>query len=219
MCIRDSQTAGRGRQGKPWQSQRDRRLGDALSFSLGLPLQPADWSGLSLAVGVAVAEALHPAVRIKWPNDVWLDGRKLAGILIETCGMPDANGPGAERYTVIGIGINVLPREADGLSTPPACVQDVLPGLDAPAVLGRVVPALARALRDFGAHGFDGFMPRFAALDLLDGREVNLSDGRHGQACGVSAGGALRVRLAEGGPDGGQVVEVTSADISVRPAG
>ncbi|MFT4192740.1 MAG: biotin--[acetyl-CoA-carboxylase] ligase [Comamonas sp.] len=214
LLVAEHQTAGRGRQGKPWQSQRDVRAGDALAFSLGLSLRLADWSGLSLAVGVAVARALHPAIRIKWPNDLWVDGRKLAGILIETAGLPGPQGPGAARYAVIGIGINVLPRAADGLATPPACARELLPDIDAPAVLGRMAPALAAALQRFEAEGFAAFRDDFAALDLLRGRAVNLSDGRHGVALGVGDDGGLRVQVA-GEPE---PVHVTSADISVRPA-
>src|SRR5262245_26951311 len=80
LLVAERQTAGRGRLGRGWQSA----AGDSLTFSLGLPLAPADWAGLSLAVGASVAEALHPAIRLKWPNDLWLDDRKLGGILIET---------------------------------------------------------------------------------------------------------------------------------------
>lgn len=219
LLVAEHQTAGRGRQGKPWQSQRDVRAGDALSFSLGLPLRLADWSGLSLAVGVAVAGALHPAIGIKWPNDLWVEGRKLAGILIETAGLPGQQGPGAARYAVIGVGINVLPRAADGLATAPACVRELLPALDAPGVLGRVAPALAQALQRFEAQGFEPFRAAFDARDVLRGRHVDLSDGRHGVAAGVAAGGGLLVRLAGPGQDAAAMITVTSADISVRPAG
>src|SRR5690349_23392402 len=69
LLVAERQTAGRGRLGRAWQSA----PGDSLTFSLGLPLAPADWSGLSLAVGVSAAESLHPRVRIKWPNDLWVD--------------------------------------------------------------------------------------------------------------------------------------------------
>ena len=68
LLVAQSQTAGRGRLGRGWVSS----PGDSLTFSLGLPLAPADWSGLSLAVGVAVAEALGPGIGLKWPNDLWL---------------------------------------------------------------------------------------------------------------------------------------------------
>ena len=80
LLVAEAQTAGRGRLGRSWASQ----PGDSLTFSLGLPLAPVDWSGLSLAVGVSVAQSLHPQLQLKWPNDVWLQDRKLGGILIET---------------------------------------------------------------------------------------------------------------------------------------
>ena len=103
LLVAESQTAGRGRLGRQWHAQ----AGDALTFSLGLMLHPADWSGLSLAVGLSVVENLDPqgALRLglKWPNDIWVRQQdtnqqmfgtlpkpasntwcKLAGILIET---------------------------------------------------------------------------------------------------------------------------------------
>ena len=82
LLVAETQTAGRGRLGRQWHS--GARAGEVLTFSLGMPLRMADWSGLSLAVGVSVAQSLHPSLQLKWPNDVWLQERKLAGILIET---------------------------------------------------------------------------------------------------------------------------------------
>ena len=109
LLVAERQTAGRGRMGRVWDGG---DLGDAgelpsLMFSLGLPLAPRDWSGLSLAVGVCVAESLDPAVRLKWPNDLWLaDDRKLGGILVETASVaPTQPGEVAPRYVVIGIGM------------------------------------------------------------------------------------------------------------------
>ena len=100
LLVAQEQTQGRGRQGRAWHAQ----PGSSLTFSLGLSLAPQDWSGLSLAVGVALADALDPArdqasgsetaaprILLKWPNDLWLrdeqaagGGRKLGGVLIET---------------------------------------------------------------------------------------------------------------------------------------
>ena len=111
LLVAEQQTAGRGRLGRSWQSDAAladvdaackrgvNRAGGALTFSLALPLALQDWSGLSLAVGVSVAHALHPELQLKWPNDIWLRDRKLAGILIETASFAD------RRYAVIGIGI------------------------------------------------------------------------------------------------------------------
>ena len=96
--------------------------------------------GLSLAVGLSVVQSLHPELQLKWPNDVWLRDRKLAGILIETTSIGDV------RYAVIGIGINILPRDGDGMRTPPAALTEVLPQADAPSALMAVVPDLVRMM-------------------------------------------------------------------------
>ena len=227
LLVAEQQTAGRGRLGRVWQSD----VGASLMLSLGLPMVPRDWSGLSLAVGVSVAESLQPTlpplepgqpprIGLKWPNDLWLSGdRKLGGILVETASFvaPQAAQPAtthgtAARYVVVGIGINVLPRSGEGMSMPPGCLQDVEPGLDAPAALLRIVPPLVAMLQGFDACGFAPVQPRFAARDVLQGRPVTLSDGQTGTAHGVAEDGALLVHTAQG------MQTVTSAEISVRPA-
>jgi BirA family biotin operon repressor/biotin-[acetyl-CoA-carboxylase] ligase len=209
LLMARQQTAGRGRLGRPWQSQPDA----SLTFSLGLPLAPPDWSGLSLAVGVSVAESLHPHVRLKWPNDLWLSDasgeRKLGGILIETASL------GALHYAVIGVGLNLAPREAAGLSTPPGWLQELLPGVDALQALARVAAPLAQTVLAFQALGFAPFQDRFNARDVLQGREVSVADGRggtlHGSAHGVTGTGALLVHTAAG------MKQITSSEVSVRP--
>ncbi len=207
LLVAERQTAGRGRLGRAWAST----PGDSLTFSLGLPYAPADWSGLSLAVGVAVAEALHPDIGLKWPNDLWLHGRKLAGILVETAsaaGSPSLAG----RYVVIGIGINLAPRPAEGLATPPASLHELWPGADAGAVLGRIALPLVQVLQGFEANGFSAFQARYAVRDVLRERAVVLSDGSTGTAHGVGEDGGLLVHTAAG------MRNVTSAEVSVRPA-
>jgi BirA family transcriptional regulator, biotin operon repressor / biotin---[acetyl-CoA-carboxylase] ligase len=204
LLVAEQQTAGRGRLGRAWHS----RAGDALTFSLGLPLAPAQWAGLSLAVGVAVADALHPDLRLKWPNDLWLGDRKLGGILIETASTAGAD----TRYAVVGIGLNIAPRSAEGLSTPPAALQEVLPGIDAGAALLRIALPLVQTLQAFETYGFAPFQARFLVRDALAQRAVVLSDGTTGTAHGVSGDGALLVHTAAG------MTAVTSAEVSVRPA-
>ncbi len=204
LLVAEAQTAGRGRLGRHWQG----RTGSSLAVSLGLPLAPADWSGLSLAVGLAVAEALHPDIRLKWPNDLWWQGRKLAGILVETAGV--AHAPG--RFVVIGMGMNIDPVEdASGFSTPPAWLTALDPALDAPTALARIALPLVRAVRAFERHGFAPLAERFNARDAFAGLAVRLSDGTEGQALGVGPSGALRVQTSEG------LREIISAEVSVRP--
>lgn len=228
LLVAEQQTAGRGRLGRVWQSD----AGASLMMSLGLPLAPVDWSGLSLAVGVSVAESLQPVlpalgdghaarIGLKWPNDLWLDGaageRKLGGILVETASFvapqaPAATRAPAARYVVVGIGINVLPRSPEGLSMPPGSLQDVEPGLDAPTALLRIAAPLVAMLQSFEGYGFAPMQARFAARDVLQGRAVTLSDGQAGTAHGVAEDGALLVHTAQG------MQAITSAEISVRPA-
>ena len=222
LLVAERQSAGRGRLGRRWQGAR----GASLMFSLGLPLLPADWSGLSLAVGVSVAESLDPAregphrIGLKWPNDLWLTPaggqaeRKLAGILVETASWEGL------RYVVIGVGVNIEPLAlAPAAETAPAmaaiapgCLQELGSGIDAPQALLRIVPALVRAAQDFEQFGFAPFEARFAARDVLAGRPVVLSDGSEGTAQGVAGNGALRVLTPAG------MREVSSAEVSVRPA-
>lgn len=215
LLVALEQSAGRGRRGKSWHS----RPGASLTFSLGLPFQPADWSGLSLAVGVSLAESLHPEIRLKWPNDLWWRGRKLGGILIEAATL------GQQRHAVIGIGLNVLLPELPALSpvpadeaaalalppVPPAALCELVPGRDAGQWLAALVPALVQDLQAFECAGFAAFAARFAARDALAGLELLLSDGQQGQAAGVGPDGALRLRTGSG------LVDITSAEVSVRP--
>lgn len=224
LLVAERQTAGRGRMGRAWTSA----PGDSLTFSIGVPLSPAGWAGLSLAVGVALAEALegycggvsaapHIArtrIALKWPNDLWLRGaepaRKLSGILVETAG---AATPDAPRYLVVGIGINLQAPPAQGLSTPPAGLRELVPGAQAGAVLHAVLPPLMDALRTFEQQGFGPWHERFAARDALHGHRVRLSDGREGDARGVNLQGELLVHTEAG------LQVVNSAEVSVRPQG
>ena len=222
LLVAEHQNAGRGRLGRPWQSQ----AGASLTFSLGLPLRPANWSGLSLAVGVSLAESLEPAngqpptLQLKWPNDLWLGQRKLGGILVETASWGD------QRYVVIGVGLNVTQPEEDfsaatsgtaGKAQSPApmaatSLQALWPGVDAAWALQAVAAPLVHAVLNFEREGFAPFRARFAARDALAGRRVRLSDGTEGTACGVGPHGALSVQTQHG------LQEISSMEVSVRPA-
>jgi BirA family biotin operon repressor/biotin-[acetyl-CoA-carboxylase] ligase len=201
------QTAGRGRLGRAWQSDEA-----ALTFSLAIPV-PAelDLSGLSLAVGCAVADALDPAgerIRLKWPNDLFLDGAKLGGILIETTPLQ-----AGERGVVIGIGLNLQPLPADADRSAFASGHAALHGLDpaatAAGVLDRLAPALQAMLADFQTLGFAAWQAAFERRDLVAGRAVRVGD-RPGVARGVSARGELLLDT----PAGTQAV--SAGELSLR---
>ena len=225
LLVAEHQTRGRGRQGKHWQSS----AGASLTFSLALPLAPVDWSGLSLAVGLALVEALDPArpgqplrLGLKWPNDLLIVGpsaatnigRKLGGILIETVQV------GERRMAVVGIGLNLQPQATPELSWGFGCLQELQPDLTAPAALAGVAPALVRALLAFEREGFAPLQQRYAQRDLLRGQPVTttLPGVPQGLADGVDESGTLWLRLsgdaASGGP--GRRVPVSSGEVSLR---
>jgi BirA family transcriptional regulator, biotin operon repressor / biotin---[acetyl-CoA-carboxylase] ligase len=220
LLVAEQQSAGRGRQGRPWHSA----PGASLTFSLGLPMRRADLSGLSLAVGVALCEALAPPpdgdapIGLKWPNDLWLmdgplhaassRGRKLGGVLIETVAA------GAQRLVIVGVGLNVLPFDAAEARTGFASLHELDAATTAPAVLATVAPRLVEALQQFEHGGFAAFAERYAVHDLLFGRPVHttLAEPAAGVACGVAADGALLIRSAHG------TARVSSGEVSVRLA-
>ncbi len=221
LLVAEHQSAGRGRQGRTWQSA----AGASLTFSLGMPLAVSDWSGLSLAVGVALAQALDPApsaqpgsrIGIKWPNDLWLlddpetaagIGRKLGGILIETVAA------GSRRLVIVGVGLNVLPFDTPEANTGFASLRELDPMITAPEALARLALPLVEAMLVFERGGFAAFADGFAQRDLLRGHTVRttLTELPEGIACGVSAQGALLVRTASG------ITPVASGEVSVRLA-
>jgi BirA family biotin operon repressor/biotin-[acetyl-CoA-carboxylase] ligase len=228
LLVAEHQTLGRGRLGRGWLSA----PGASLTFSISLPLAPRDWSGLSLAVGVALADAIEPPepgaraprIGLKWPNDLWLvdgagAGRKLGGVLIETVAV------GGRRMVVVGVGLNITALgAAAGAATVPmthghASVQELWPAANAPAVLHKVALPLARALLQFEREGFAGFAGAYERRDLLRGQRISALDtGRpdaalEGRAEGVGPGGALRLRT-----DDGSLHEISSGEVTVRLA-
>jgi BirA family biotin operon repressor/biotin-[acetyl-CoA-carboxylase] ligase len=210
LLVAEHQTRGRGRMGRDWQS----RPLASLTFSLALPLAPQDWSGLSLAVGLAIAEALDgdaspPRIGLKWPNDLWLidgpgAGRKLGGILIETVSV------GHHRMCVVGVGVNVAPGAFEGVTA--ASLSEILPALDPPQVLARIAEPLVREILRFERGGFAPLVERYAQRDVLAGQPVSTSaaEAPEGLAEGVDASGALRVRV------GDAVHRIVSGEVSVR---
>ena len=208
LLVAEQQTAGRGRLGRGWHSG----AGDSLTFSLGLPLAPADWSGLSLAVGVSAGrEPASRASSSSGPTTCGWTTASSAGILIETASFGEDRE--APRYAVIGVGINIAAPQGDGLSTAAG-----LAARSAAAGAGRRDPAAHRGCRwcrrvqAFEASGFAPFRARFHARDALRGRAVVLSDGTTGTAQGTSETGGLLVHTAAG------MNTVTSSEVSVRPA-
>jgi BirA family transcriptional regulator, biotin operon repressor / biotin---[acetyl-CoA-carboxylase] ligase len=168
------QTAGRGRQGRTWVAP----AGRALLCSIVIRNPPRL---LPLAAGVAVAEVAAPAAEIKWPNDVLLEGRKIAGILVE--GRPQ------EHWAVLGIGLNVALAPED---FPPE-LQPIAATLGrSPAEIEPTLQALLRGLERWVAAEPSAVLEAVRARDALLGREVRWSTG-HGRGAGIDGDGRLVV--------------------------
>jgi BirA family biotin operon repressor/biotin-[acetyl-CoA-carboxylase] ligase len=212
LLVARSQTAGRGRAGRAWQSA----PGASLTFSLAWKFDCAlaQLVGLPLVVGVAIADALRACgvdARLKWPNDVLLDQRKLAGILIETAAAKGGI------WAIIGIGINLaLPQDlADRIGSPATGLPPSV--ADPDALLAALLDSLAQALTGFGAAGLAPFTGRWNALHAWAGQQVELLD--HGQtrhqgiAVGIDDSGRLLIDSADGR------VAVLSGDVTLRRTG
>jgi BirA family transcriptional regulator, biotin operon repressor / biotin---[acetyl-CoA-carboxylase] ligase len=171
------QTAGRGRQGRTWVAP----AGSSLLLSLVLrEIDPL----ISLRAGLAVADLAGPAARVKWPNDVLLDGRKVAGVLVEA--RPQ------EGWAVLGIGVNAALDLAD---LPPDLHETAgtLGRTDLEAALAELLGHLTRRL----AEPADATLRELAARDALLDRPLAWAGGE-GIGTGIDARGCLRVRLADG---------------------
>ncbi len=216
VWLAERQTQGQGRRGRAWASPLAANI--YLSVSRRFERGFAAMSGLSLAVGVATAQALHELgyaeIAVKWPNDLCAGGRKLGGILIQLRG--EAQGP---CDAVIGIGLNVrMPADAASAIDQAWCDLSQLAGdrvvprsVVAAAVLDGLLPALAQ----FDGEGLAPFLPRWRELDALAGAGVQVLDGalaHSGVALGVDATGALRVRVA------GVERQFHSGEVSLRRA-
>nr|WP_288120106.1 biotin--[acetyl-CoA-carboxylase] ligase [Thiomonas sp.] len=209
LRVAGHQTAGRGRQGRPWL---DGKRDGSLLCSLAWPFAPGTpIAGLSVAVGVWLAQNLHAlgasGAQLKWPNDVLLQNRKLAGILVELADTAQA------RWAVIGIGLN--------LQTPPEWPEAV--GLDACGLrtsrwdmLRLLAPAMLAGLPIYAQTGFSPWAEAWNRLHAWRGESVAVLDHgeRHttGLALGVDDQGCLLLQTPQG------LRRVASGDVSLRRA-
>lgn len=214
VVLAETQRAGRGRRGRPWQSPPGYNI--YLSCLKHFDGELGELSGLSLAAGVGVAAALTElgitGVGLKWPNDVLVDGRKLAGILVELAG-----GSGAGAAAIVGIGLNVrLPDTVRAHIDQPATDLATLCGNAPPArnlIAARLTRHLRATLDGFAARGFAAFVDAFARRDVLRDRRLHLGgpDGSfQATGAGIDTRGALQVRRE------GKLVRIDSAEVTVR---
>lgn len=213
-CLAEHQRVGRGRRGRRWISP----FGGNLYFSLlwRFGSGAAQLGGLSLVVAVVVTRVLCQLgldrIELKWPNDILVDGRKLAGILLEVVG--EATGPCA---VVAGIGLNVrVPADTMSVVEQPwTDLETVLNGsVSRNQLAGQLLGELLLALREFEQKGLAGFLDEWQARDVFAGRHVvlQLSDGEvRGVVWGVDQNGALLLARD------GELHRYYSGEVSLRP--
>ncbi len=201
------QSAGRGRQGRPWQS----RLGECLMLSLAWAFDAPQSAlgGLALVVALAACRALHQsgvAAQIKWPNDLVLGNNKLGGILIEVVRQHE------QSIAIIGMGLNfVLPKGV----TQATAVQTVVPQVQVKSIYRDFLAALAAMLPEFTAHGLAPFLADYQQYHRDQGQIVHLLREGHafveGRVVGVADNGAIKLHT-----ETGEACYV-SGEISLRP--
>jgi BirA family biotin operon repressor/biotin-[acetyl-CoA-carboxylase] ligase len=220
VCVAEVQTAGRGRRGRSWLAPFG--SGVCMSVSWQFAESPPTFSALSLAIGVAIVRALRrfglESVKLKWPNDVVIAHRKLAGILIDLRG--EAGGPSR---VVIGVGMNLHLPPAVRLSLAEqqaALATDLHEHLrertpDRNVLVAAVLDELVATLRTFERNGFAAFESEWRGLDSMRDKPVRVLSANetiNGIARGVAADGSLQVEVQ------GQVRRFMSGDVSLRAA-
>lgn len=193
VFVAGYQKAGRGRMERKWQAQPCAGL--LCSLAWRFERFPPDLPALSLVVGLALAKALvelgvAPAkLGIKWPNDVLLDNRKLAGVLIE------ANVQQEAVSVAIGLGVNVSAAPEEGVRYPAAYLQGLLPAVLPGQLLVALTGQLIMLLEQFSESGFAGLRQQYLDFDVVVGRRLEL-DEREILIAGVDSAGALEVQEA-----------------------
>ena len=191
LCLAEYQTAGRGRRGRQWLSP----FAGQLIFSFYWTIDPKKaLDGLSLVIGLAIAEALN--AKVKWPNDILLSGRKLGGILVEII---NKNGL---LNLVVGIGINVKLPQSTEISQPYAQLTEQDPDIDREMILVKVIQRIYSRLAQFEEKGIDEeFMQQWINHNEFFGDEVNVFT-EQGAISGIEQGidkrGYLKVITDEG---------------------
>lgn len=213
VVLTETQTAGRGRQGREWFSPYARNL--YCSIGIELAVKERHLGLLSLYSGLNLCHSLHqlgyPAVRLKWPNDLLVNRNKLGGILVEVKPL------GEKRHlAVIGFGINVLMTEEElaEIAQPSASLVQVDAAIpDRNKLLQQLLTSLLPALNNYAANHLDDLGEQFAAVDAFAGELVEITSA-NGQVRGLNHGindqGQLRLQTDQG------METFSSGEISMR---
>jgi BirA family biotin operon repressor/biotin-[acetyl-CoA-carboxylase] ligase len=211
-CLAEAQTAGRGRHGRKWVSPYAASLYLSMhwSFAGGYSVL----GGLSLAVGVAIVEALNQCgvkgIQLKWPNDIYAQGKKLAGVLIEVEGQI-----GSGCQAIIGVGLNVtLPKNIEEIGQPWIDLAQLSdPLINRNLLAGTLLSELTKSLTLFENNGLEPFISKWRGLDVYANQAIKLLIGQQtisGISRGIDANGAILLETEQG------VKAYHGGEISVR---
>jgi BirA family biotin operon repressor/biotin-[acetyl-CoA-carboxylase] ligase len=213
VVTAETQTAGRGRRGQPWTSP----AGENIYLSVGLSLSGgfSAVDGLSLVLGVAVAEALErlgaSPIGLKWPNDIFIDGVKVGGILVELQGELQEG----VVHAIVGLGLNVHMTEAPDIDQPwtSLALARTQQTWNRSALVSSLTASIVDASEKFQQVGFAGFRDSWQSRDEFFNRELMARDGeRQGIGQGVDSSGNYVLRTDKG------EFSVRSGEISLRAA-
>ncbi|WP_341659322.1 bifunctional biotin--[acetyl-CoA-carboxylase] ligase/biotin operon repressor BirA [Vibrio sp.] len=214
VCLSEYQLKGRGRRGREWISPFGTNLYLSMYWRLDAGMAAA--MGLSLVVGVAIVEALEQLnlkeVKLKWPNDLYYQDRKLAGILVEMSGQA-----GGAANLIIGMGLNLMMTEqTEGITQPWASLSEVAghKDIDRNQLAITMIQTLNRALLDYEQQGMQGFVDRWNRLDNFIHRPVKLIMGQReitGISRGINEQGAVLLETECG------IETFIGGEISLRP--
>ena len=209
VLLAEKQTSGKGRQGRVWHTPAGRNL--ALTIAWACDPDISRLAGMSLAAGAAIADALQEtfdlSLALKWPNDMYVEGRKCGGILVETFIDGDLRS-----HLMIGVGLNVLPGDVEVDQPVTDLASHVDSDISRSDVAASVINGLVRLLAGWPDSGFNSWREAWCARDMLKGELITVTGGEDlaGVASGVDETGALLIRTEQG------MRAVYSGDASVR---
>lgn len=214
VCLAEYQTAGKGRRGREWVAPFGKNVCLSMLWTFHRGMSALE--GLSLVTSLAIVRALNQfgiyGLGIKWPNDIYHNGRKLAGILLEMSG--ENSGP---CHLVIGIGLNLRLNQHDAaaIDQPWIDLQSVMKGVTVARnrLIAEIINQLIVVLSEFETRGWAAYAEEWASYDILSGKAVNIVTAQnqfHGHALGVDTTGALIVDTTSGR------MRLMSGDVSIR---
>ena len=209
LCVAESQTKGRGRNLKRWQSPKYENIYMSLSFSSNHELK--NFSSFSLVTALAVHNVLlrqNIFTEIKWPNDIYLNKKKIGGILIE------AFAKGRENLIVVGIGLNVFMENNTEIERDWTSLKLEFENIeiDRNEIISEIANEGLILKSNFENKGFDAFVKDFNKLNFLKDKKVSLSNSlkKEGTALDINSDGSLNVRI------GNQTKKISSGEVSIN---